>query len=95
MVRVPCLWNESASVDQVDKDPKKAKARIFRSSISKRLQSLVQSRLKDGEVIGVVDEDAAEEARRQDTVEPLYPWVLLVRGILIEQLVAGFRVLRQ
>ena len=44
---------------------------------SKTLQSLVLSRLKDGKVIGVVDEDAAEEPSRQDTVEPLYPRVLL------------------
>ena len=35
------------------------------------------SRLKDGKVIGVVDEDAAEELRRQDTIESLYTGILL------------------
>jgi hypothetical protein len=38
---------------------------------------LVLSRLKDGKTIGVVDEDAPEELRRHDTVEPLYMGILL------------------
>ena len=35
------------------------------------------SRLKDGKVIGVVDEDAPEKPGRQDTVESLYAGILL------------------
>jgi hypothetical protein len=42
-----------------------------------RLLSFVLSRLKDGKTIGVVDENAPEELRRQDTVEPLYVGILL------------------
>lgn len=41
---------------------------------------MVLSRLKNSKVIGVVDEDAAEEPSRQDTVEALYPRVLLGAG---------------
>ncbi len=48
------------------------------SVVSRQIHDLVlPSRLKDGEVIGVVDEDAPEEPRRQDTVEPLYKGILL------------------
>jgi hypothetical protein len=41
------------------------------------MQSSVLSRLKDGKVIGVVDEDAPEEPGRQDTVESLCTGILL------------------
>ena len=35
------------------------------------MRSSVLSRLKNGKVIGVVDEDPSEEPHRQDAVEPL------------------------
>jgi len=38
------------------------------------------SRLKDGKAIGVVDEDAPEEPRRQDAVDPLETGILLDAG---------------
>jgi hypothetical protein len=34
--------------------------------------SSVLSRLKDRKAIGVVDKDAPEESRSQDTIEPIY-----------------------
>jgi hypothetical protein len=40
----------------------------------------VLSRLKDGKVIGVVDEDLPEEPRRQHTVESLCAGILLGAG---------------
>jgi hypothetical protein len=39
--------------------------------------SSVLSRLKDGKAVGVVDEDAPEKPRTQDTIEPLYIGALL------------------
>jgi len=39
--------------------------------------SSLLSRLKNGEAIGVVDEDAPEESRIQNTVEPLYVGILV------------------
>jgi hypothetical protein len=37
-------------------------------------------RLKNGKVIGVVDEDAPEEPRRQDAVDPLETGILVDAG---------------
>ena len=42
--------------------------------------SSVSSRFQDGKVIGVVDEDAAEEPHCQDAVEPLCAGVVLDTG---------------
>jgi hypothetical protein len=46
----------------------------YRSSRHKRL---LIPRIKDYKAVGVTDEDAPEESRRQDTVESLYTGILL------------------